>query len=51
MRGGDLLGVFKNSLLIMRKDYFPSLFKTSEGTTLQVSIADESSRGDWCSWC
>ena len=44
LRDGDLPGVFKNSLLILRKENLPSLFKTGEDAMPQVTIADESNR-------
>ena len=44
LRDGDLPGVFKNSLLILRKEDYPSLFKSGEDAMPQVTIADESNR-------
>ena len=44
MRDVDLPIIFKNSLLILRKEDYPSLFKKSEDVMPQVIIADESNR-------
>ena len=44
LRDVDLPIIFKNSLLILRKEDYPSLFKKSEDVMPQVIIADESNR-------
>lgn len=44
LRDSLLPGVYKNTLLILRKDEYPSLFKINEDVMPQVIIADESDR-------
>ena len=44
LRDVDLPIIFKNSLLILRKEDYPSLFKKNEDVMPQVIIADESDR-------
>ena len=44
LRDVDLPIIFKNSLLILRKEDYPSLFKINEDVMPQVIIADESDR-------
>lgn len=44
LRDLDLPIIFKNSLLVLRKEDYPSLFKKSEDVVPQVIIADESDR-------